>query len=310
MLALVGATATGKTDLAEALAAPLGAEIVCADSRQLFAELEIGTGKPAPAARQGRPHHLFDALALGQHASAGTYARLARETCAAIVARGATPLLVGGSGLYLRALMEGLAAAPPRDSAVRAALLARAAAEGPGALHAELGRVDPESAARLAPADLQRVVRALEVWQTSGRTLTWWHRQPPAAPDHAARGAPARWRVVELRVPPAALAERIACRTHALFASGLIEETRALRERGLEAPLAALRAVGYDEALGLLDGRLTRAEAEERTSLRTRQLAKRQATWFRHQLDAARLDAGTGATAELERAALAALGAD
>jgi tRNA dimethylallyltransferase len=187
---------------------------------------------------------------------------------------------------------------------VRAALEARAAAAGSGALHAELSAVDPESAARLAPADLQRIVRALEVWRTSGRTLTWWHRQPSAAP------LAARWRVLQLVAPAEDLAEGIARRTRGMFASGLIEETRALRERGLEAPLVALRAVGYDEALALLDGRLTREEAEARTSLRTRQLAKRQTTWFRHQIHAARLDSRAGTAAERLDAAIAMLGAD
>lgn len=284
-IALVGATATGKTAVSEIVAEALGGEIVCADSRQIFRELEIGTGKPDPAARAAHPHHLFDLLALGQRASAGGYAARAAEVCEEIVARGRRPVLVGGSGLYLRALTEGLSASPPHDPARRARLVERAAREGAGTLHRELAAVDPETAARLAPRDAQRVTRALEVWEASGQTLSWWQarRDPPRFN--------ATWRVLELVVEPAALVRRIEARARAMFDGGLLEETRALQAAGLEPALRALRAVGYDEALDHLDGRIGRSEAEARTTLRTRQLAKRQRTWFRHQIRAHRLAA-------------------
>ncbi len=283
---LAGATATGKTDLGEDLAAALGGEIVCADARQVFAELEIGTGKPTPAQRDALPHHLFDALALGERASAGEWARRARATCEALFARGVVPVLVGGSGLYLRALLEGLHAEPPHDAAIRERLRAEWESEGAAAMHARLAASDPATAARLAPRDRQRILRALEVEAASGRPLSAWH----AAPTREALAAD--WRIAELVCDPEQLAARIDTRTRAMFAGGLLEETRALLDAGKGPALAALRAIGYDEAMACLAGTCDRAEAEAATSLRTRQLAKRQRTWFRHQLAAVRVDPG------------------
>jgi tRNA dimethylallyltransferase len=280
LVAIVGATATGKSDLGEAVARAIGGEIVCADARQVFRELEIGTGKPAPAERAGIPHHLFEALDLEERPSAGWYARSARAACEGVFSRGGTPVLVGGSGLYLRALLEGLHPEPPEDPGTRTRLRAELEAAGPEALHARLAGVDPETAARLAPRDRQRVTRALEVFESSGRPLSWWHARggrDPFAVDA---------RLVEAVCAPAELSARIERRTQALFEGGLVEETRALLAAGREPALAGIKAIGYDEALGLLRDRLTRREAEEHTNRRTRQLAKRQRTWFRHQVAA------------------------
>ncbi|HEY3216654.1 MAG TPA: tRNA (adenosine(37)-N6)-dimethylallyltransferase MiaA [Candidatus Eisenbacteria bacterium] len=298
VLAVVGATATGKTALGEAIARTLGAEIVCADSRQLFRELEVGTGKPTPEQRAGQPHHLFDALRLGQRASAGWYARACRDVRESVIARGRLPILVGGSGLYVRAARHGLAAQPPHDPSLRRRLQHELEAVGPEALHARLALVDPTIAARLAPRDRQRITRALEVYEASGRPLSWWHDQK----GHPHVGE--AWLLVELVVPLAVLGERIARRTRWMFENGLVEETRGLLEAGYGRTLRELRAVGYDEAMGLIEGQLTRAAAEERTSLRTRQLAKRQRTWFRHQVDAVHLDAATTGPGDLARAVL------
>jgi len=301
-VALVGATATGKTALAEALARQLNAEIVCCDSRQVYAELEIGTGKPSPAERAARPHHLFEALRVGQPASAGWFARAAAEACAAIEARGRVALLVGGSGLYLRALQEGLAPTPPHDPEVRERLRHELAAMGPEALHVRLAAVDPAAAARIAPRDRQRIARALEVFETSGRPLSWWQGHP------AAGVGAADWIVLEIVVAPAELRPRIARRTAWMFENGLVEETRSLAAAGADDALRRLRAIGYDEALDLLAGRLDRPGAEARINLRTAQLAKRQRTWFRHQADAVRLE-GTGVVpSSLEREARERLG--
>jgi len=289
ILAIVGATATGKTDLAESLAEAIGGEVVCADSRQVFRDLDVGTGKPDPATRAARPHHLFEALGLEDAASAGWYAGAAGAACAAIHGRGRIPVLVGGSGLYLAAAREGLAPTPPADPAVRARLADAWRAQGTPALHARLAQGDPETASRLAPNDSQRVRRALEVLEATGRPLSWWHRQP-------ARGAIAGdWRVLELRVAPAPLAARIERRARWMFEHGITTEAESIERRGLGAALEALRAVGYDEALALLRGTLTREQAIARTGLRTRQLAKRQRTWFRHQPAGAQLEAGDDA---------------
>ena len=290
VLAVVGATATGKTEVAERVAAA-GGEVVCADSRQIYAELEIGTGKPTPAERASVPHHLFDALSLAlgngsPRASAGWYARALRPVCEAILARGVMPILVGGSGLYLRAAMEGLAPTPAVDPEVRRRLMAEIESVGIESLHRRLAASDPETAKGMHPHDRQRVMRALEVLESTGRPPSWWHMQPG---EHAVR---AEWDVVELVVEPDELRRRIARRTMRMFEEGLIEETRGLLEAGLEAPLAALRAVGYDEAVAVVRGRLDRTDARERTSLRTAQLAKRQRTWFRHQVEAWRLEVG------------------
>jgi len=302
-VAVVGATATGKTALAESLARALDGEIVCCDSRQVFAELEIGTGKPSPGERAARPHHLFEALTLGAHASAGWYARAAGEVCLGIRARGRLPLLVGGSGLYLRALREGLAPTPPHDPVVRERLRAELATSGPEALHTRLRAVDPETAGRVGARDRQRIVRALEVAEATGRPLSWWHARTPApTAAHA-------WRVFEVVVEPAELRARIAHRTTWMFDHGLLEEVRALLERGAGAALRALRAIGYDEALEVVERRLDRREAETRVNLRTAQLAKRQRTWFRHQVDAVPI-MGSGRDPEaLARAVLGHLGA-
>jgi len=280
VIAVVGATATGKTALGEALASTLGGEIVCVDSRQVFAELEIGTGKPSAAERAANPHHLFDVRHVGERVSAGWYAL----TCAAareeISTRGKLPVLVGGSGLWLKAAMKGLAEEPPVDPAIRAALAADIAAVGSPALHARLAERDPATAARLHPNDAQRITRALEVFEASGRPLSSWHagQSPPSSGEC--------WHVFELAVEANPLNRRIRERAEWMFANGLLEETRALLTSERGDALRALQAIGYDEAIAFLAGECSLTRAIKRTSLRTRQLAKRQRTWFRHQVAA------------------------
>lgn len=293
VVAIVGATATGKTGISEALAREIGGEIVCADSRQVFRELEIGTGKPSPEERATLPHHLFDALALGERATAGGWARLAAAACVEIRTRGRVPVVVGGSGLYLRALMQGLAAEPPHDAEVRARLRADSAALGSAALHARLAGLDPETAARLDPNDAQRILRALEVIESSGRPLSWWQGQKTTAPLDA------DWRVFEITLPVAENDRRIEERTRWMLESGLLDETASLLSAGHAQALRALCAVGYDEVMALLAGELTREATEAGIVLRTRQLAKRQRTWFRNQVEATRLDAARATDAEL-----------
>ena len=291
IVALVGATATGKTALGEALAARIGGEIVCADARQVFRELEIGSGKPTPAERTSLPHHLFDWLSLGERPSAGGWAGAAAAACEACFARGRRPLLVGGSGLYVEALQRGLHPEPPRDMAVRERLQRECETSGVEGLHARLAALDPDAARTLKPRDRQRVLRALEVVEVSGHTLGWWRehaRESPLAAD---------WRAFQLVIEPALLRTRIAERTEAMWRGGLLEETRALVAAGKEEPLRRLSAIGYDEALEVLAGRLAPEAAKQAISLRTGQLAKRQRTWFRHQLLATAIDASSGARA-------------
>ena len=286
VVAVIGATATGKTAVSELLASAIGGEIVCADSRQVFRELEIGTGKPGPAERALIPHHLFDAWSLdgGAGPSAGWFAAAASETIAGIHARGRTPVVVGGSGLYLRAAMNGLAAMPAADLRVRHRLEAELEREGPDALHARLALRDPPTARRLRSRDRQRIVRALEVLESTGRPLSWWHAQGEGP------RASGRWITVELTIRPDTLRRRIEARTRSMLDGGLTEETRALLDRGLGHALARLRAVGYDEAAALALGSMTRPTAEAEITRRTVQLAKRQRTWFRHQVRAERVD--------------------
>ena len=279
VLALVGATGTGKTAVSLALARHLDLEVVCGDSRQLYAELDAATGKPTAAERAVAPHHLFDALGVTDAASAGGYARAAAPVLAGIRRRGRVPLVVGGTGLYLKALYRGLAPVPDIPATIREAVRAALAAHGPERLHAELAEHDPELARRLAPRDGQRVARALEVARATGRPLSAWQREPRDAPF----GGVERWHLVELRLPRPALRRRLDGRTRGFFAEGLLEETRALLARGVPRTAPGLSSLGYAEAARhLLDGvPLERALAQAQAA--TRRYAKRQETWWRHE---------------------------
>lgn len=278
LVAIVGATATGKTALGEAVARAIGGEVVCADARQVFRELEIGTGRPTPSERAAQPHHLFELWSLGERATAGAWALAAASACEAIFVRGRTPVLVGGSGLYLSALQRGLHPEPPKDAALRVALEADCARLGVEAMHAELRERDASAAERLAPRDRQRVLRALEIVTVGGRPLAWWREQPRIAP------LVADWRVYELTCEPEVLSARIEQRTSEMWHTGLEAETAVHVRAGLEPALRRLAAIGYDEALEVLAGRMERPQAMLRMTERTRQMAKRQRTWFRHQM--------------------------
>ena len=284
VLVVAGATATGKTEVGEAVARHVRGEVICADARQVFAELDVGTGKPTLSERRALPHRLFEWRRLGEAVSAGAWAREAAACCEAAFESGRVPVLVGGSGLYLRALIEGLHREPARDPDVRAALERELEVLGVEALHARLQSVDPALAMLLPARDRQRILRALEVASATGRPLSAWHaepRRPLLAAD---------FRVVEMVANPGSLASRIHARTAHMFEAGLLEETRSILASGEGPALRALRAIGYDEARSLLEGALTLEAAIERTDARTRQLARRQRTWFRHQLTAVPLD--------------------
>lgn len=274
ILALVGPTGTGKSALALAIAARRGAEIVNCDSRQVYRGLDLGSAKPDAAARARVPHHLFDVVAPDEPFDAARYAALARAALAAIAARGRAAMVVGGTGLYLRALREGLARVPGRDDALRARLAAVEDAN-PGTLYARLAAHDPASAARLHPRDRVRLVRALEVLELSGQPLSAWqaaHRRGVAAP--------LPMRVVGLTLPREALYARLDARAAAMLAAGLVDEVRALRAAGYGGT-RALASIGYREVGRHLDGACTLAEALAAMQRATRQFAKRQLTWFR-----------------------------
>ena len=289
LLAVVGATATGKSDFALALARRLDGEVVNADALQLYRGMDIGTAKVTPEERAGIPHHLLDVLDVTQEASVSAYQEAARTAIAAIRTRGRTPILVGGSGLYVRAALDRIVF-PPTDPAVRARLEQRARTVGTGALHRELAGADPAAAAKIGPGDERRIVRALEVTELTGEPFTAFLPRP----DHLDR----RTVQIGLRMQRPVLHERIGRRVETMVEKGLLEEIRDLREQGLDQGLTARRAIGYEQGLAVLDGTMTCPEAIEATAAGTRRLVRKQDTWFRrdprvHWLDADDADATT-----------------
>lgn len=279
LIAIVGPTGSGKTALALRLARERGGEVVSCDSLQVYRGLDIGSAKPTPGERAAVPHHLLDVVEPGQDFSAAEYARLARTALADVAARGRLPIVAGGTGLYLKALLQGLFEGPSRHEPLRRRLEAIAERHGDPRLHRLLARVDPESASRLSARDRLRVVRALEVFWTTGRPLSAHHRQG-AEP---LRGFSTL--VLGLAPDRAALRQAVERRTSEMFERGLLEEVRGLLARGLPPDLRPLRAIGYRQAVAVLQGRLTRPEAERDIVVDTLRFAKRQMTWFRHQAE-------------------------
>ncbi|WP_044870768.1 tRNA (adenosine(37)-N6)-dimethylallyltransferase MiaA [Pseudomonas sp. LFM046] len=293
---LMGPTAAGKTDLALELARTLPCELISVDSALIYRGMDIGTAKPDKATLAEFPHCLIDIRDPAESYSAAEFRSDALAAMAEISAKGRIPLLVGGTMLYYKALLEGLADMPCADPKVRAELEARAAREGWEALHKELAAVDPESAARIHPNDPQRLTRALEVFKVSGLTMTA-HRQRQAAQNlagNAPGSAHLPYNVAHLAIAPTqrqVLHERIAQRFRLMLEQGFIEEVEALRSRSdLHSGLPSIRAVGYRQVWEYLDGGLTRSEMEERGIIATRQLAKRQFTWLRSWSDLHWLD--------------------
>lgn len=274
LLVVVGPTASGKSALGAALAVALGGEIVSADSQQIYRGLDVGTAKPTPRERACAPHHLLDVAEPTDVLSAGAFARLADEAIAGIAARGRLPIVVGGTGLWVRALLQGLVELPAADPALRAELALRAERQGRGALHAELARIDPETAAEIPPANLVRVLRALEIHALTGE------KPSEVRARHAFARLRYRARVLGLAPPRAELYARVDARAKAMFERGLLDEVRALLARGLrDAP--ALKALGYPQAVAALDGRCSAEEAAAEVARQTRRYSKRQLTWFR-----------------------------
>jgi len=277
IVCLVGPTASGKTSLALELAARLDAEIVSADSRQIYRGLDIGTAKPTAAERARVPHHGLDLVDPDQTFDVGRYRAAMLDAIADVHARGRDVLVVGGTGLYLRALLFGLCPAPPRAPRLRALLHAWAAREGPPALHRRLRLVDETAAARIHGNDTVRIVRALEVALLTGRRLSDWQR------THGFRDATFDALVIGLAVTPPHLAARIATRADAMLAGGWLDEVRALVARGYPSDAPVWRTLGYAEMRAVVEDRETLAVARAATVLATQRYAKRQRTWFRHE---------------------------
>lgn len=285
VLALVGATATGKSALALRLGEAVGAEIVNADALQVYRGVDIGTAKPSATDRARVPHHLIDLLEPSEPFSAGEFARRARAALAEIEGRGRAALVVGGSGLYLRALTGGLAPLPPPDPELRAGLERRRAAHGLAPLRAELERLDPATAARLKAGDTQRTLRALEVVLATGRPLSSWL----AAPEVGAR-EPLALRKVGLTLPRALLYDRIESRVAQMVTRGWLDEVRVLLASGVRAGCPAFRAIGYAQWVRHLAGELAYDDALRAIMTATRRYAKRQETWYRRETDVEWLD--------------------
>jgi tRNA dimethylallyltransferase len=282
VIAVVGATATGKSGLAIALARALGGEVVNADSMQLYQGMDIGTAKEPEAARQGVPHHLLDIWPVTRTANVADYQKLARAAIDGIMARGHVPVLVGGSGLYVRAALDDLHFYGT-DRGIRARLESELAGLGPAALHARLAALDPAAAAAILPSNGRRIVRALEVIELTGgpfaATMPAYEQVRPAVQ-------------IGLTLPRPELDQRIAARVDRMWQAGFEAEVKDLVHQGLRDGKTACRALGYRQVLRHLDGELTLDEAREETVKATRRFARRQESWFRrdprvHWLDAA-----------------------
>jgi tRNA dimethylallyltransferase len=272
---LTGPTASGKTSIALELAGQLGAEIISLDSMALYRGMDIGTAKPSVADRQRVAHHLIDLVAPSQDFSLAQYVEAAERAVSEIRARASIPLFVGGTPLYLKALLRGIFKGPPADWNFRRQLEAVVSEQGEQTLHARLSDVDPDSARRLHPRDTRRIIRALEVWEITGSTISQLQKQ-----FDRARSAE-RCRVFVIDRPREQLHARIDQRVEAMFHQGLVEEVRGLLGDSAGLSRTASQALGYRETIEYLQDRHTLAETVALVKLRTRQFAKRQRTWFR-----------------------------
>ena len=275
LVVIAGPTATGKSALAVAVAEALDGEVVSADSMLVYRGMNIGTAKPTPAERRGVPHHMIDLVEPDEEYSVAVYQKQAREWVGRILAKGKTPILAGGTGLYLRAVIDDYdftaVASEPR---LRAALLEEAARDGSAALHRKLAGFDQRAAARLHPNDARRITRALEVYYLTGKPISdaWRLEEKKTLYDLVFLG---------LHLDRPELYQRIEKRVDAMLAAGLVEEVRGLRDRGYGAELTSMQGLGYKEILAYLAGTSTKDEAVTLLKRNTRRFAKRQLTWFR-----------------------------
>jgi tRNA dimethylallyltransferase len=281
VLVIAGPTASGKSALALAVAERFSGVVINADAMQVYRHVEILTAQPAAAARARVPHRLYGTVAPGEACSAGRWREMALDEIAAALGHGKLPVVVGGTGLYLKALMEGLAPIPEVPGEVRASARELHARLGGAAFHQELRRLDPETAARLDPGDSQRLIRAWEVLRATGRSLISWHgAEGVGAPPGLA------FKTVMFDPPRQALYAACEARFEHMIANGAIEEARALEARGLDPELPVMKALGVRELLGFIQGAIGIDEAVSRAKQATRNYAKRQLTWFRRQMNA------------------------
>jgi tRNA dimethylallyltransferase len=296
LVVVLGPTGAGKSELSLALAESFCGEIVNCDSVQVYRGLDIGSAKLAPAARRGIPHHLIDIVDPREDLTAGAYAGLARQTLSDVARRERVPIVVGGTGFYLRALLDGLSPAPGRDERLRTRLC-RIAARRPGTLHRLLRNHDPRAASRIHPNDLQKLIRALE--------LTYLAGQPASAIQSRPRDALAGFAVLKLGLAPERnfLYARLNCRSERMFREGLLQETAGLLASGVPPGAKPLQSLGYKQAISVLKSSVSIEDAIRECQTRTRQYAKRQLTWFRAEPDVVWLP-GFGSDPEIQRQAV------
>jgi tRNA dimethylallyltransferase len=293
VLILLGPTASGKTAVARAVASRRAVEILSADSRQIYRRLTVGTAKPSPAELAAVPHHFVDVVDPGQTYTAGDFGRDGRAAIGAILARGRLPLVVGGSGLYIRSLVDGLFEGPGADAGVRAALARELQERGLEALLEELRKVDPDAAARVSPTNPRRILRALEVYRQTGIPLSDHHRTGKVEIDFDPFFIGLRWERGELY-------RRIERRCREMLDQGLLREVESLRELGYGQELNALQTVGYAEAFLHLSGAVTYEEMVRRFLQNSRRYAKRQMTWFNADPRVHWIDCAPGDTPDLQ----------
>ncbi len=273
VILIVGPTAVGKTALSLYLAERLQTEIVSSDSRQVYRYMNIGTAKPGPAELARVPHHFIDIKNPDEYYSSGMYGEEARQVISDLHQRNLLPIIVGGSGLYIRALIDGFDDVRCYDIAVQEQLRQELDINGLGVLYRQLQQVDPVTALRLHPNDTQRILRALEVWRITKRPLSDFHRSKPSKPDFSPI-------LIGLTMDRHELYKKIEIRVDEMIAAGLIEEVEYLQQRGYHESLRSLKTVGYQEVFAFLAGRLHRDEMISQIKQRTRNYAKRQFTWF------------------------------
>lgn len=295
LITVIGPTASGKSRLAIGLGSTLGGEIVNCDSMQLIRGMNIGTAKPTPMDRKKLPHHLYDLIDPGQIYDAGQYMVAARRVCREISSRGKIPIVVGGTGLYLRALLEGVFTGPGRDQELRQRLEKIGIRRGSGALIRMLKEVDPVTSERVHPADLNRVIRALEVFYQSGVPISQLQSLRQPIQDY-------KILKIGLKVEREILYDRINRRVGEMFRCGLLDEVRALLSQGYSPRTKGFEAIGYRYAASHLAGDMTLQDAIDKTCVSTRRYAKRQKTWFRKESDVRWIEDPGDAPGVLEKA--------